>query len=240
MRWIGSLICAIWVYGLMAILGLLFLPLAAWSRDGAYFAIGIYLRCVFWGLRVFCGLRAETRGPIPTGEVLVAAKHQSFLDILILMRDLPRARFVMKRSLVWAPMLGFYALRIGASPVTRGKGWASVKDMMNELSRRRGLDGQLVIFPQGTRVKPGVEAPYKPGSHLVYRGYGLPCVPAAVNTGHFWPRRGLLRKPGVAVVEFMEPLPDGLSPREFVTALTERIEPASERLSEEARTRWGA
>ncbi|MFV0475907.1 MAG: lysophospholipid acyltransferase family protein [Pikeienuella sp.] len=240
MRALRSALLMLWVYGLMGLLGLLFLPLAIWSRDGAYVAISIYLKCVFWGMRALCGLRAETRGPVPTGDVLVAAKHQSFLDVLILVRDLPRPRFVMKRSLVWAPILGFYALRIGASPVTRGKGWASVEEMMSELSRRRDLDGQLVIFPQGTRVKPGVEAPYKPGAHLIYRSYGLPCAPAAVNTGHFWPRTGIMRKPGVAVVEFMEPLPEGLSSHEFMTALTGRIEPASARLSEEARQRWNA
>ncbi|QIE54769.1 1-acyl-sn-glycerol-3-phosphate acyltransferase [Pikeienuella piscinae] len=240
MRFLRSVLFFFWLYGLMAVFGLFFLPMAIWSRAGAYFGIRVYLRCVFWGLRVFCGLTAETRGPIPQGDVLIAAKHQSFLDVLVLLRDLPAARFVMKRSLIWAPMLGFYALRIGASPVTRGRGWASVGEMMREIERRRDLDGQLVIFPQGTRVKPGEKAPYKPGSHLVYRTYGLPCIPAAANTGHFWPRRGVARKPGVAVIEFMEPLPEGLSPSEFVAALEERIEPATERLAKEARDLWRA
>ncbi|MEL6793431.1 MAG: 1-acyl-sn-glycerol-3-phosphate acyltransferase, partial [Pseudomonadota bacterium] len=149
---VRSLIFQVWMYGLMAILGVVFAPLAIWSRDGAYFAISIYLRLVFWGLQAICGLTAETRGEIPEGDVLIAAKHQSFLDVLILVRDLPAAKFVMKRSLVWAPILGFYALRIGASPVTRGKGAASVEEMVEEAEKRRALSGQLVIYPQGTRV----------------------------------------------------------------------------------------
>lgn len=234
MLWLRSILFNIWMYGLMAVLGLLFMPLAAWSRAGAYFAIGVYLKLVFAGLRRLCGLTVETRGPIPTGDVLIAAKHQSFLDIFIMIRALPAAKFVMKRSLIWTPIVGFYALRIGASPVTRGKGWASVNEMMEEVGRRRDLAGQLVIFPQGTRVPPGVEAPYKPGSHLIYRTYDLPCVPAALNTGVFWPRRGVLRRPGVAVVEFLEPLPRGLDPRQFVEELEARIEPASEALLAEA------
>lgn len=234
MRWLRSLLFTIWLYGLMALLGILFAPAAAWSRDGAYWAIGVYLRLVFAGLRRLCGITCEVRGEAPAGDALILAKHESFLDILILIRALPRARFVMKRSLVWAPVLGFYALRIGASPVTRGKGWDSVAEMVREAEKRRGLGGQLVVFPQGTRVRPGAAAPYKPGAHFLYRAHGLPCVPVALNTGLFWPRSGVMKHPGVAVAEFLEPLPEGLSAREFVAELEARIEPASRRLAAEA------
>ena len=228
------------MYGLMAILGVLFLPFAIWSREGAYFAISIYLKLVFFGLDALCGLRAESRGEIPRGDVLIAAKHQSFLDILILVRDLPAAKFVMKRSLVWAPILGFYALRIGASPVTRGKGRESYEDMMSEVAKRTDLRGQLVIFPQGTRLAPGADAPYKTGAHSIYETYGLPCVPAAVNTGVFWPRIGVRRDPGLAVVEFLEPLPPGLGRDAFTQALEARIEPASDALLREAQSKGAA
>lgn len=236
-RFIRSLAFQVWMYGLMVALGLLFLPMAIWSRGGAYFAISIYLRLVFAGLERLCGLRAETRGTVPTGDVLIASKHQSFLDILILVRDLPAAKFVMKRSLVWAPILGFYALRIGASPVTRGRGRASVQEMMSEVARKKDLEGQLVIFPQGTRLAPGVRAPYKAGAHLIYQRYGLACVPAATNAGVFWPRKGVMREPGLAVVEFLEPLPAGLDKDEFTETLEARIEPASDVLLAEARER---
>lgn len=225
-----SLVFQVWMYGLMLILGLLFAPLAIWSREGAYFAISIYLRLVFWGLRVFCGLTAETRGDIPKGDVLIAAKHQSFLDVLILVRDLPQAKFVMKRSLVWTPILGFYALRIGASPVTRGKGAASVEEMLEEAEKRRDLHGQLVIYPQGTRVAPDERAPYKRGAYHLYKSYGLPCIPAAVNTGLFWPRIGVTRRPGHAVVELSPPLPPDMAEEAFLTTLETTIETASDRL----------
>ncbi|MEL7462530.1 MAG: lysophospholipid acyltransferase family protein [Pseudomonadota bacterium] len=231
---VRSLIFQVWMYGLMLILGLLFAPLAIWSREGAYYAISIYLRLVFWGLERFCGLTAETRGEIPAGDVLIAAKHQSFLDVLILVRDLPAAKFVMKRSLVWAPILGFYALRIGASPVTRGKGAASVEEMLDEAERRKDLHGQLVIYPQGTRTAPGEAAPYKIGAWHLYRSYGLPCIPAAVNTGVFWPAKGVTRRPGHAVVELLPPIPPGMEPEPFLEELETQVEAASERLLQEA------
>lgn len=223
----------------MVICGVICAPFALWSREGAYASIRVYLRIVFWGLKTFCGLTAETRGPIPTGDVIVAAKHQSFLDILILCRVLPRPAFVMKRSLVFAPILGAYALRIGAAPVRRGGGREAVEEMVAEVARRGALNGQLVIFPQGTRVAPGVEAPYRTGAHHLYRAYRLPCVPAALNTGHFWPRRDVLRRPGVAVVEFLPPLPPDLPLDAFLAELEASIEPASDRLSAEAKTRFG-
>lgn len=236
---IRSLIFQIWFYGLMIIMGILCAPLALWSREGAYYSIHSFLRLAFWGLEHFCGLKAEVRGEAPKGEVLIASKHHSFLDILILAHVLPKARFIMKRSLVWAPVLGFYALRIGASPVTRGKGRASVRDMMREADRRRSLDGQLVIYPQGTRVAPGVKAPWKTGVFLLAQSYKMPCVPVAINAGHFWPKRGILRRPGVAVVEFLEPMPEGLTSRRYLAELEARIEPACDRLSAEAKERFG-
>lgn len=228
-----SLLFQIWMYGLMAVCGVLFSPLAIWSRAGAYYAISIYLKLVFWGLRVFCGLTAETRGKIPQGDVLIASKHQSFFDVIIFVRDLPAAKFVMKRSLVFAPILGFYALRIGAAPVTRGKGQASLDEMKREVARRKDLNGQLVIYPQGTRVPPGEKAPYKRGAFHLYAAHGLTCVPAAVNTGHFWPRKGVIRRPGHAVIEFLEPIPPGLGEEEFLKLIEERVETASDRLGRE-------
>ena len=69
---------------------------------------------------MICGLRVEVRGTAPEGEVIVCAKHQSFLDIMMLVHALPRPKFIMKKELRWAPILGLYALRIGSTPVERG------------------------------------------------------------------------------------------------------------------------
>jgi 1-acyl-sn-glycerol-3-phosphate acyltransferase len=169
----------------------------------------------------------------------VAAKHQSFLDVLILVKALPQPKFVMKRSLVWVPVLGFYALRMGNSPVTRGRGKASVDEMMTEIDKRKDLSGQLVIYPQGTRIPPGTDAPYKIGAHRVYETYHLPCMPVAVNTGHFWPRVGVRRHRGIAVIKFLNAIPEGLNAPEFLETLRTSIEPASDILSDEATAQHG-
>ncbi|HET9068963.1 MAG TPA: lysophospholipid acyltransferase family protein [Amaricoccus sp.] len=221
------------LYLLMAIMGILGAPLALWSVDGAYAVCRAYCRAVLFCLRVICGLRVEVRGAVPAGEVLVASKHQSFLDILILFRALPRAKFIMKKELRWAPILGLYALRIGSTPVNRGDRSKAMKAMV-EHAGEASEPRQLVIYPQGTRVAPGAQLPYKVGAGVLYDRMGVVCVPAATNAGVFWGRRSPYRRPGLAVVEFLEPIAPGLPVAEFMPRLEATVEAASDRLMREA------
>jgi 1-acyl-sn-glycerol-3-phosphate acyltransferase len=225
-----SLVFDALLYGLMGAMGVLFAPMALWSVDGAYRAVKIYCATVLWLLRAICGLSTEVRGAVPTGQVLLAAKHQSFLDILILVHHLPRPKFVMKQELRWAPVFGLYAMRIGSTPVNRGAKSRAMKDMIAHAERAEAAPRQLVIYPQGTRVLPGARLPYKIGAGVLYERFGEPCVPAATNVGVFWSRRSGLRRPGLAVVEFLEPIPPGLPVPEFMARIEATIEAASDRL----------
>lgn len=230
---VRSLIFDALIYALLAIVGIVFAPAAIWSVNGAYAATKLYCRMVFWLLRVLCGLRVELRGPVPEGEVIVCAKHQSFLDIMMLAYHLPRAKFVMKKELRWAPVVGLYALRMGATPVARGRRGAAMKQMVSHV-RQSGEAGQLVIYPQGTRVLPGANLPYKIGAGVLYERMGRVCVPAATNAGVFWARRSPYRRPGVAVLEFLEPIPAGLPIPQFMARMQTAIEENSNRLMREA------
>ena len=149
------------------------------------------------------GLRSEIRGPVPEGEVLIASKHQSFFDIILICSVVPRPKFIMKKQLKWAPILGWYALRIGCVPVDRGKRGQAIAQMLADVRSGRSGPGQLIIYPQGTRVAPDAHRPYKIGTGLLYQQTGQRCIPAATNVGVFWPRHGITRKPGLAVVEFL-------------------------------------
>jgi 1-acyl-sn-glycerol-3-phosphate acyltransferase len=106
--------------------------------------------------------------------------------------------------------------------------------MLAEVAAGRDEGGQLIIYPQGTRVAPGAALPYKPGTAALYGELGQPCVPVAANVGLFWPRAGLDLRPGRAVVEFLAPLPPGLPKEEFLRRIEAAIEPASDRLMAEA------
>lgn len=228
-----SLIFDAALYGLMAVMGLAFAPAALWSVNGAYWAVKSYARASLWLLEKICGLRCEVRGKVPEGAVIVASKHQSFLDILILARELPRVKFIMKKELRWAPVLGLYALRIGSTPVDRGARGRAMKDMVSHVGQGEE-EGQLVIYPQGTRVLPGAKLPYKMGTGVLYQRLGRVCVPAATNVGVFWARRSPYRRPGLAVLEFLEPIPPGLPVQEFMARIEAAVEVESDRLMREA------
>ncbi|KIC16425.1 lysophospholipid acyltransferase family protein [Leisingera sp. ANG-DT] len=233
-QWLRSLLFITQMYLAMLVLGIVFAPWALVSPKGARTACKAYARWVIWTARWMVGIRTEVRGQVPDGEVIVAAKHQSFLDIIIIFNAVPSARFIMKRELMWTPVIGVYAKRLGCVPVNRGKRGAAIAKMVKDVAKETKEPGQLIIYSQGTRVAPGAKKPYKIGTVVLYEGLKQPCVPAATNAGVFWPRTGIYRKPGLAVVEFLEVMQPGITREDFMTQLEERVEARSDALMRDA------
>jgi 1-acyl-sn-glycerol-3-phosphate acyltransferase len=230
LQWIRSILYVIQVTIAMPVIGLLFAPWAMFSKLGAYTACKTYAAWCMWTARWMIGLRCEVRGTVPTGEVLIAAKHQSFLDIMMIFHALPRAKFIMKREILWTPVIGQYTKRMQMIAVDRGKRGKAISTMMEDVHSGRIEPGQIVIYSQGTRVAPGVKAPYKVGTAVLYDQLSQPCIPVATNAGYFWPRRGLYRRSGVAVVEFLDPIQPGLPKAAFMKQLETTVETASDAL----------
>ena len=234
MQWLRSILFVILMYLGLLVIGLVFLPFTLISRDWAMAGAHSFAGYVRWIARVVARLKTEVRGEVPTDAVLIASKHQSFLDIILLLDACPRPRFIMKSVLKWAPIFGWYALRVGCIPVDRGRRAQAVAKMKADVAAGLADPGQLVIYPQGTRVAPGVKAPYKVGAAVLYQQLGQDCVPVATNVGVFWPRRGLYRRPGTAVLEFLPRIPAGLPMPEMLAKLETLVETASDRLMAEA------
>ena len=233
-RWLLSLLFIIQMYLAMAVIAVVFAPWALVSRHGARVACKTFCRWTVFSLRLLTGLKSEVRGTPPSGEALIAAKHQSFLDIILIFNAVPAGKFIMKRELMFTPFLGQYALRIGCVPVDRGKRGAAIARMKADVAAGAAEPGQLIIYPQGTRVAPGDKKPYKVGTGLLYEQLAQPCHPVATNVGVFWPKRGILRKPGLAVVEFLPPIAPGLPVPEFMAQLETQVEVRSNSLMAEA------
>lgn len=233
-QWLRSLFFVVQVYLAMAVLGIGFAPYALVSRKGALTACKLYARWALWTARWMVGIRPEVRGTPPSGEVMIAAKHQSFLDILIIFDAVPWPKFIMKRELLWTPFIGLYAKRLGCIPVDRGKRGKAIAQMVRDVAEEFREPGQLIIYPQGTRVPPGSYKPYKVGPAVLYENLDQSCVPAATNVGLFWPKKGIMRRPGVAVVEFLDQIDPGMERRAFMETIEAEIESASNRLMREA------
>jgi 1-acyl-sn-glycerol-3-phosphate acyltransferase len=188
-------------------------------------------------LRVICGIDVDFRGldKIPKGPLLVAAKHQSTWETFALLPLFADPAFIMKRELQWIPMFGWLAIKGRMIPVDRGAGSQGLT-AMNERAREELARGrQIVIFPEGTRRPAGAEPKYKYGIVQLYAATNVPCLPIALNSGLYWPRRSILRKPGTIVVEILDPIAPGLDKDEFKARLQDTIEAATGRLVEEGR-----
>jgi len=233
-QWLRSLVFVGQIYVMMAVIGIAFFPWALVSKRGAMTACHMWCRWVRWTARWMVGLHTEVRGTPPTDEVVIASKHQSFLDIILIFGAVPAGKFIMKRELMWAPVIGQYGLKIGCVPVNRGKRSVAIKQMVADVARGRQHPGQLIIYPQGTRIAPGVKASYKVGTGVLYEELGQDCVPVGTNVGVFWPRKGILRKPGTAVVEFLPRIEAGMERAAFMEQLEQEVETASNRLMREA------
>ncbi|WP_347312207.1 lysophospholipid acyltransferase family protein [Defluviimonas sp. SAOS-178_SWC] len=234
LQYVLSVIFIAQMYLAMALYALFWTPFVLMRREAVFDAVHAYCRWVRASAAVLVGLRSEIRGEVPTDEVVIGAKHQSFFDIIMIVSVVPRPKFIMKKELLWAPIVGWYAKRLGCIPVDRGKRGQAVTRMVADVKAGTAWPGQLIIYPQGTRVAAGAKRPYKVGVGVLYSQLGQDCVPAATNVGVFWPRHGVLRKPGLAVVEFLPRIAAGQPVEAFMARIEPEIEGASDRLMAEA------
>ena len=237
LAWARTLAYYLYIALATLVLGLWGLPQGLRGRAAANRVATVWLRQMLGAARVILGVRVEYRGAPPVGDVLIAAKHQSFLDILALAQACPRRAFVMKREVLNVPIMGWFARKVGCIPIDRTRGKDALRQITAEVEAARrspeGL-GQLIVYPEGTRTLPGHSLPYTPGVAIIQRATGLPIVPVAADCGLFWPKRGFPIRPGVAVVQFLEPVPPGQRIEPLLADLAGRIEPASLALYHEA------
>ncbi|RYH09441.1 1-acyl-sn-glycerol-3-phosphate acyltransferase [Tropicimonas sp. IMCC6043] len=234
LQYVRSLVFNTQMYVMMLLMALVFTPITLIYRPFAFTACRTYCLWVRWTASWMIGLRSEIRGEVPRAECLIASKHQSFFDIIMIVSEVPRPKFIMKAELRWVPIVGWYAIWIGCVPVDRGKRGQAIAEMKRRVEEGRASPGQLIIYPQGTRVAVDAKLPYKIGTGVLYQQLEQDCVPAATNIGVFWPRFAILRKPGLAVVEFLPAIAPGMEQRAFMKRLEAEVEGASLRLMAEA------
>jgi 1-acyl-sn-glycerol-3-phosphate acyltransferase len=187
-------------------------------------------------LRV-AGIKFELRGAekIPAGALIVASKHQSAWETFALLPLFDNPLFILKRELEWIPFFGWLLIKGRMVPVNRRAGTQALVEMTERARIELARGRQLIIFPEGTRRPAGAEPRYKYGVAHLYAAAGVPCLPVALNSGVFWPRRrSLMLKPGTVVVEILDPIMPGLDKDVFFKRLQDVIETASARLIAEA------
>ena len=223
---VRAVLFAIWFWGVSIPLALSYTVLLIAPRRAMIEAVRFWARLIVFGLRWLGGVRTEVRGleHLPRGEALIAAKHQSLYDFIGPFALLPDASFVLKRELLSMPLFGWHASKAGMIGVDRRGHAKALKDMVRTARQRVAEHRQILIFPEGTRRKPGAPPDYKPGVAALYRDLALPCIPVATNSGVHLNAQGILRRPGIIVFDFLPPIPAGLKRAEFMEQLERRIE----------------
>lgn len=234
---VRSLIFNIAFYAVLVVYLLAALPTFLMPRSGIMTVCLIWSRTNLWLLRIICGIEVEFRGAekIPQGAVVVASKHQSLWETFALIELFPDFVYILKRELQWIPLFGWYTIKARMIPVNRSAGGSALTDMTARALEACREGRQILIFPEGTRRPVGAEPRYRFGVAQIYAACGVPCVPVALNSGLFWPRRTFLRYPGTVRVEVLDPIAPGLSREEMLARASEAIEAATARLVEKGR-----
>ncbi|MBV8088166.1 MAG: 1-acyl-sn-glycerol-3-phosphate acyltransferase [Alphaproteobacteria bacterium] len=236
MNWVRALAFNVMFFAWTAVIGAIGLPVLCAPRGAVMLFGRFWSRTVLALLRSIVGLDYQIRGRdrIPSGACIIAMKHQSTWDTLVLPVALNDPAIVLKRELVWIPFYGWYAARAGAIAIDRKAGAGALRKMVAQARDIAAQARPIVIFPEGTRVGPDAHLAYQPGVAALYKALALPVVPAALNSGLFWGRRSFLKRRGRITLEFLEPIPPGWSRQKLMSELQQRIETATAVLLREA------
>lgn len=208
-QWLGSVIFTSYLFASVAVYGLFVWMTIPFGYRVVYAGV---IRWVDWTLALLaglCRLRYEVEGleHLPAENSVILMKHSSAWEAIAQIRLFPRQTWVMKRQLLFAPVLGWVIRSLKPIAIDRAGGRAAVEQVVRQGLERLGDGFWVVIFPEGTRVPAGQTRKYGMSGALLARAAGLPIVPVAHNAGEFWPRRGWLKRAGTIRVVVGPPIP---------------------------------
>ena len=233
MIWIRSLAFNVVFYATMIFFLILCSPVLLMPRIYAIRALQVWGRTANWLMTTLCNIKVEVRGAenIPEGPLLVAGKHQSLWETLMLPTLFNDPCMVEKKELFYIPIYGWpYTYKFRMIGVDRSAGSKALKDLIARGREEVAAGRQIIILPEGTRKAVGAKPDYKPGAAALYTALNVPCIPFGLNAGQFWPRRTFLRFPGTIVIEFGKAIPPGLPRKAFQQLMEAAIEGITEKL----------
>lgn len=187
-----------------------------------------YCRFAVWLLRFICGIRGEIEGRenIPDGPSVIMLKHTSTLETFWHVTLFPQTAWVLKREMMWIPFIG-WAISLALDPIAinRSSGRSAVKQVISQGREKLARGIWVSVFPEGTRMPPGETRRYGVSGAALARDAGVKIVPVAHNADDLWPRRGLVKRPGVFRVRIGPPVdPAGRPPKETNLMVQQWIE----------------
>jgi 1-acyl-sn-glycerol-3-phosphate acyltransferase len=235
-QWVGSILFTLLLFFSVPFYGAVALLTAPLPRRATYAVAVAWVDSMLWLLGVLCRLdfRVEGREHLPARSSIVLLKHSSAWETLAQLRVFPQQTWVLKRELMWVPVLGWVLWLLKPIAIDRRGGGVAVQQVLEQGRRRLAEGFWVMIFPEGTRMPAGETRRYGMSGALLAQAAGLPVVPVTHNAGYFWPRRGWLKKPGTIRIVIGPPIEtNGVEPRvvneraqQWIESTLEKIRPS--------------
>ena len=215
-QWLGSIFFTLCLFVSVPFYGTVALLTAPLPRSWTYGVAVAWIDSMFWLLRRLCGLdyRVEGLEHLPKRSSIVLIKHSSAWETLAQLKIFPQQTWVLKRELMWVPILGWVLWLLSPIAIDRRGGGAAVQQVVEQGRERLTAGFWVMVFPEGTRMPAGQTRRYGLSGVLLASAMGLPVIPVAHNAGYYWPRRGWLKRPGTIRVVIGAPIETrGVEPR---------------------------
>ena len=215
-QWLGSIFFTLCLFVSVPFYGTVALLTTPLPRSWTYGVAVAWIDSMFWLLRRLCGLdyRVEGLEHLPKRSSIVLIKHSSAWETLAQLKIFPQQTWVLKRELMWVPILGWVLWLLSPIAIDRRGGGAAVQQVVDQGRERLMAGVWVMVFPEGTRMPAGQTRRYGLSGVLLASAMGLPVIPVAHNAGYYWPRRGWLKRPGTIRVVIGAPIETrGVEPR---------------------------
>ncbi len=215
---------------------ILWIPVVLLPRRFCVLWFKTWTHIIMYALKLIVGLDYQVVGKeildeaLKNGPVILACKHQSVWETLIFSTLVDRFVIVLKKQLVQIPGYGSYLIKLNSIVIDRSNSIKSLKSLLKQGHQAISNNMSILIFPEGRRGNYGDPVKLQSGIGVIYKELNVPVVPIALNSGKFWARRSRFKRAGCITMEFLDPIPAGLSKNEFVSLLQERMETACAKL----------
>ena len=188
--------------------------------------VNIWINGIFKLLSITCNITYEITGKenIPDVPVIVASKHQSAFETLALFLHIENSIFIHKKQLFYIPIFGQYLQKLNMISINRSEGIKAMRKILNQAKFKISSGFSIIIFPEGTRTKPGEQASYKSGFVGIYNEVNSKILPVAVNSGLYWPKHTFIKTSGKIIIKILKPIPSNLQKNELLKELETVIE----------------
>ena len=178
-------------------------------------------------LRIIMSVKIEILGKdniIADRKFFIAASHQSMFETFYLQTIFNSPVFILKKELILIPIFGWYLKKIGSITIKRNKITKDNLSFIDDIKKVINNTGRpLIIFPQGTRVKPEERPPFKKGVARIYEELKISCQPIAINSGYVWPKKGIKTPNKQIIISILPSINYGMEKNDFIKSLENKI-----------------